>query len=554
MTKDRFTFIIGGKAGEGVKRSGTTAMELFRKMGLNVFLMDDYMSLIRGGHNFSVVSTSRDEIRSHYIKADLVVSLDQRSYDLHKDHIAEGGKHIYNEDSVEIGKGTGLPLFAEAKKYPNASLRLGVSGAAVLCAAVGLDKDQLKELIKEEYPKDVENNIAYAQAIFDLTVERVGVIHKLEPGDRKRSVLSGNEAIALGAAAAGLDAYFAYPMTPASSILHYYAAHDRELGVASVHPESEVGVANMAVGSAFAGARTMVGTSGGGFALMEEALSLAGMCEVPLMCVMSSRPGPSTGVPTYTEQADLEFALNQGHGEFPRIVASPGTIEEAFYLAGELLNLAWRYQIVSTLLTEKHLSESRMTVDLDASKIREAEGMEWSKGDGEEYFRYELTASGISPMLFPPSKQLIKVNSYEHDQKGITTEDPDRIVKMHDKRNTKERKLVEDLKKMKTVNRFGDKGPVIVTYGSTTMSVMEALDHGGIHARMVQPVFLRPFPAWEFEDLAGMEVVVVEQSSTEQFSRLLKEKTGLNVKKVIKRYDGRPFDPVELAEELKEVV
>ncbi|MFO8051806.1 MAG: hypothetical protein R6V01_08940 [Thermoplasmatota archaeon] len=150
------------------------------------------------------------------------------------------------------------------------------------------------------------------------------------------SVLSGNGAIALGAIAAGLDGYFAYSMTPASSILHYYAAHHRELGIVTVHPEGEVGVANMAVGSAFAGARTMLGTSGGGFALMEEALSLAGMCEVPLLCVMSSRPGPSTGVPTYTEQADLEFALHQGHGEFPRVVASPGTIEEAFHLAGEL--------------------------------------------------------------------------------------------------------------------------------------------------------------------------------------------------------------------------
>jgi 2-oxoglutarate ferredoxin oxidoreductase subunit alpha len=515
--------------------------------------MDDYMSLIRGGHNFSVISTRMEEINSHYIKADLVVSLDSRSYELHKDHLKENGIHIFNGDDVEDGAGVSLPLFSEAKKYPNASLRLGVSGAAILSAAIGLDKEQLIGLIKEEYPKDLENNIAYAERVYDLAMEKVGVIGKLEMGKEKKAVLSGNEAIALGAAAAGLDAYFAYPMTPASSILHYYAAHDRELSIATVHPESEVGVANMAVGAAFAGARTMVGTSGGGFALMEEALSLAGMCEVPLMCVMSSRPGPSTGVPTYTEQADLEFALYQGHGEFPRLVASPGSIEEAFYLSGEMLNLTWKYQLVSTLLTEKHLSESRMTVELDPMKIREAGGMEWSKTDDEEYLRYRLTASGISPMLYPPSKQLIKVNSYEHDEKGITTEDPDWVIKMHDKRNRKEETLVKDMKKMSTVNRFGDEGPIIVTYGSTTMSVKEALEAGDLKARIVQPVFLRPFPVWEFHGIQDEDVIVVEQSSTEQFSRLIKEKTGVNVKKVIKRYDGRPFDPIELANELKEV-
>ncbi len=552
MVKEVFSFIVGGKAGEGVKKAGTTAMNLFRRKDQNVFLMDDYMSLIRGGHNFSVVSASNERITSHYLKADLVVSLDKRSYDLHKEHLTENGIHVYNSENIEEGEGIGLPLFSEAKKYPNPDLRLGVGAVSVLSAYVGLSKEDMVDLIKEEYPRDLENNIAYARSIYDMTVEKVGKVKDLPKGKGTGSVLSGNEAIALGAAAAGLDAYFAYPMTPASSILHYYAAHDRDLGITTVHPESEVGVANMAVGSAFAGARTMVGTSGGGFALMEEALSLAGMCEIPLLCILSSRPGPSTGVPTYTEQADLEFALHQGHGEFPRIVASPGSIEEAFYLAGELLDLVWKYQAVATLLTEKHLSESSMTLDLDPSKVKEAKGMEFS-GEGE-YFRYKITDDGISPMLFPPSKELIKANSYEHDEKGITTEDPEWVVKMHDKRNKKGESLRNALKGMGTVNVHGDGDAIIFTYGSTTLSVLEALSWGGLKAKVIQPVYLRPFPTWELENYRDRDVIVVEQSSTEQFSRLLQEKVGVNVVKVIKRYDGRPFDPRELADELGEVV
>jgi 2-oxoglutarate ferredoxin oxidoreductase subunit alpha len=171
--------------------------------------------------------------------------------------------------------------------------------------------------------------------------------------------MTGNEAIALGAAAGGLDLYFAYPMTPSTSILHYLAKHAGELGVVVVHPENELAVAQMATGATFAGARVMVASSGGGFSLMQETFSLAGMSEAPVLFVLGSRPGPSTGVPTYTEQGDLKYSIYQGHGEFPRIVSSPGTIEEAFYLASEMLELVWKFQTPGILLTEKHMEEGK---------------------------------------------------------------------------------------------------------------------------------------------------------------------------------------------------
>ena len=559
MAKDIFTYLVGGKAGEGVKKAGQAAARLFSDMGRRTIEYDDYMSLIKGGHNFSIISTSVHDISSHYLKADLVVALDQRSYEMHKDHVAPDGVLVFNSDVVKTKDGptvVGLPLTEEAKKYPEPALRLGLAGPSVLAAVIGLEKAQLKSLIEKEYERGVKENLAYGEAIYDLAKVKVGSRCELEVAVSKepRAILTGNEAISLGAAAAGLDIFFAYPMTPTSSILHYLAAKSRDLGIAVVHPENEIAVMNMAVGAAAMGARTMVASSGGGFALMEEAISLAGMTETPVLCVLGSRPGPSTGVPTYTEQGDLRFALNQGHGEFSRIVASPGSIEEAFYLSGELLGLAWRFQVPTILLTEKHLCEGAMTVELDPSKVRSAEGLMHKSGS---YKRYLDTKDGISPMLFPPSKELIKYDSYEHDELGITTEDAKAIAQMHDKRKRKHESILSHVRKMHTVNVFGEgkaKGPVVFTYGSTTLSVLEAFRHGELQGTIVQPIYLEPFPVWELNKYKDRKAIVVEQSTMGTFASLLKEKAGIEGTWTLRRYDGRPFEPTELASELKGVM
>jgi 2-oxoglutarate ferredoxin oxidoreductase subunit alpha len=549
--KDVFTFLVGGKAGEGMRKAGSVAAHLCSSMGRQVFNMDDYGSLIKGGHNFSVVSTANRRITSHYAKADLIVAPDQRTYDLHRKDLAEGGVLVYDPDTVKDAQGMAVPLFKEAKKYPNPALRIGVGTVAILASAAGWKKERLKALIEKEYPRDNESNVAYAFTIFDLVCPQICDKFHLDEGDKERPILTGNEAIALGAAAGGLDIYYAYPMTPSSSILHTLAADSDQLGLAAVHPENEIGVINMAIGSVSAGARAMVGTSGGGFALMEEAFSLAGMVEAPLLCCLGSRPGPSTGVPTYTSQGDLRFAVNQGHGEFPRVVASPGSIEEAFYLAAEMLNLLWQFQTPGILLTEKHLAESRMTLDLDVGKAKWPEPLMHQSG---EYKRYLDTRNGVSPLLFPPSQELIKWDSYEHDQKGITTEDAATIAKSVEKRKRKGQALAEHMMGMHTVNLYGKKGPVILTYGSTTLTVLEALKAGGLEATVVQPIYLEPSPVWELEKYKDTGAVVVEQTCDGQFANLLRQKAGITPKKVIGKYDGRPFDPIELAAQIKEAV
>ena len=548
MAKDVFTFLVGGKAGEGIKKTGSVAAHLFSSMGREVFLMDDYQSLIRGGHNFTVVSSSARPITSHHMKADVVVALNERSYERHLKDVAEGGILVYNSDSVSGVEGVGLPLTTEARKYPNPGLRLGVGALTALVVSMGLNRRTLEKLIKKEYRRDVENNIAYATAIYDAAREKIDARFKLGEAGTEKPIITGNQAIALGAVAGGLDVYFAYPMTPVSPILHYLAVHDRDFGVAVVQPENEIAAFNMAIGSTFVGAKAMVATSGGGFGLMQEAFSLAGMVESPVLCVLGSRSGPSTGMATYTEQGDLRFAIHQGHGEFARIVASPGSVEEAFYLTAEMLDMVWRFQTPGIMLTEKHLAESAMTVHIDANQAK------WPgpvlHGEGEHEL-YPDTDADVSPRMFPPSMDLVKWNSDEHDQKGFTTEDPTMASKMHEKRVRKNNTIVEHMKKMKTVNVFGSRGPVIITYGSTTMSVLEALRTGDIEATVVQPIYLEPLPVWELDKYAGTGVIVVEQSCAGQFAALLEERVGIRPRASIRRYDGRPFEPSELAAKIK---
>ena len=552
MDSHVFTFLVGGKAGEGVKKAGSVAAHIFSSLGRHIFQMDDYMSLIRGGHNFSVVSTLTNWISSHYMKANLVVNFDKRSCEVHVNDIAENGIMVFNSDEQEIENGIGIPLTTEAEKYPMKKLMFGVGAVAILAATIGFEKDEMNQIIKDEYPRGIENNIEFASTIYDIVYPDCGNKFILEKGEKERPIITGNEAISLGAIAGGLDVYYGYPMTPASTILHTLAREAENFGLAVVHAESEIAVINMAIGSAFTGARAMVGTSGGGFALMTEGFSLAGITEAPVLVILSQRPGPATGVPTYTEQADLAFALTAGHGDFLRIVASPRTIREAYYLTAEMLNLVWKFQTPGILLTEKHLSESSMTVEIDLEKSKWEEPKMHKDGD---YKRYLDTHDGISPMLFPPSNQIIKWNSYEHDELGITTENAEKISFMHDKRNKKLKTLIEYLKGQETVKIIrGENSSNIFTYGSTYMSVLEALRYGNLNPTIVAPIYLNPLPIWKLEDFKEQENIVVEQSSTGQFTKLLEEKAGLKIRNTIKKYDGRPFDPIDLAHKIKEVL
>ncbi|MCB5261161.1 MAG: 2-oxoacid:acceptor oxidoreductase family protein [Candidatus Cloacimonetes bacterium] len=555
MSSKIYNVLIGGKAGEGVKKAAQVIADLAVKHGQYIFQTDDYQSLIRGGHNFSLLSISDERTYNTYAKADLIVSFDQRSILRHLEDMAEGALHFCNEGDSEDARVIPLPLSALMKEHYQGPAHISLSAVAIFAALCGISLSALQEIIKAEFRRQVDENIAYAAAIYALIKERYpqGQRSLAANPDLPAKNYTGNQAIALGAYAGGLDYYYGYPMTPASSILHYLAKMRDTHGVYAIHAESELAAINMAIGSAFAGRRSAVGSSGGGFALMQEGFSLAGMVEAPLLCILSSRPGPATGASTYTGQEDLYFALNQGHGEFARIVASPDSFERAFSLAAELLDLAWECQSPAILLTEKQLSESMINLDLPVDDLHPPLSEEAKYT--EPYERYALTESGISPLKFPGAgncaeDDIIKWNSNEHVESGVRTDTAFTIVAMRDKRNRKYESIVKATQKYQRIARYGQGEKLVFAYGSTALELREAQKY--LPFRLVVPIYLEPFPFEELSEYQGAEAIVVEHASHPNFARFLKEKLNVKIKTNILRYDGRHFHTEELIQKLKE--
>jgi 2-oxoglutarate ferredoxin oxidoreductase subunit alpha len=532
--------IIGGEAGEGIKEGANLLSKVLVNIGYSVFTYHDYPSLIRGGHNFSTVRFSNEEVKSPVKMGDYIVALDDRSVRRHREDAKTETVWILDEGVKEEvnGKVIRLPIRKEVKGVMRSSAILGA-----LLKAFRIPEEEGLAVLKEL--KNYEENERIFKRFYEISQEVEEIV---EVEGIKGEYISGSEAIALGAVDGGLNVYIAYPMTPASPVLHFLAARKRELGVKVVQPENEIGVINMVLGAAYAGGRSMTGTSGGGFALMTETLSLAGMSETPVVIYEAQRGAPSTGVPTYTEQADLLFVLFAGHGDFPRIVVAPSDAKECYLLTREALNLAWKFQVPVVVLGSKNVGESFYTQEIVREKVVE-EPKVWS-GSGE-YRRYEVTEDGVSPLAFPGTEGVVvKATSYEHNEEGITTEEPSEIVRMMDKRERK-RKTIEEFfrKRDDTVSVGGDLSSrrVLVTWGENWGVCCEVGEELGYKA--VKPNYLEPFPSERvLSELEGAEeVTVVELSPSGQFEKLLKM-NGISVNKRFRKYDTRPIFKEELAE------
>jgi 2-oxoglutarate ferredoxin oxidoreductase subunit alpha len=532
--------LIGGEAGEGIKEAANLLAKVLVNLGYYAFTYHDYPSLIRGGHNFSTVRFSNEEVLAPAKTSDIIVALNQESYDRHREELKEGGVAIVDL-SVEAEKAVKVPFKKLTKGVTTSSAVLGA-----LLKAFKLPVEEGEAVVKE-LPNPQEN-LRVLRAAYQEAQE---VEELIEAEGIKGEYFSGSEGIALGAVDGGLDLYVAYPMTPASPVLHFLAKHKKELGIKVIQPENEIGVINFALGAAYAGAVTMTGTSGGGFALMTETLSLAGMSETPVVIYEAQRAGPSTGVPTYTEQADLLFVLFAGHGDFPKVVVGPSTAAECYQLTKEALKIAWKYQLPVVVLSSKNVAESFFTEKL----FREQEKAKPLLWDGKgEYRRYEITENGVSPMAFPGTKgAVVKANSYEHDPYGITTEEPKQVKEMKEKRQRKWEALKEELlSDQKWVKVGGDLNSdrVIVTWGENWGACKEVGELLGY--KVVKPSLLLPFPEQRVkEELEGAkEVVVVELSIGGQFEKLLKLH-GIEVSKRFRKYDARPIFVEELTQFLR---
>jgi 2-oxoglutarate ferredoxin oxidoreductase subunit alpha len=545
------SILIGGKAGDGIRQAGQTLAKLLNRLGYRIFFYDDYPSLIRGGHNFSIIRASKKKIQAHNETVDLIVALNQDTVEKHKHRLNSNAIILYDSEKVEA-QGVGIDFMGLVKELEGAPIMRNTAALGALAKVLNIEWDLLERVITDTIEKKLDLNLKIAQSAYHRAEKSGLSVSRLD--QKMLPLVSGNEAIALGAVQAGLDMYIAYPMTPASSILHYLAEHENDLGVVTIHPESEIGVVLMALGAAYAGARTMVGTSGGGFALMTEALSLSGQGELPIVFVECQRPGPSTGVPTYTMQGDLSFVIHSGHGEFVKVVVAPGDAEEAFYLTGLAMNLAWKFQIPCFVLSDKHLSESIFSFDADPYKIKPEDPLLWD-GQGE-YKRYLDTQNGISPLAFPGnSSATVKATSYEHDEYGLTTEESEQIARMQKKRLRKKKTLEDELSRHEQVKVYGnlESKTVLLCWGSTKGSCVEAAEELGL--KVVQPLVLEPFPVEPLKKALSDsdKIVNIEGNATGQLAAHL-SRYGICVDDMILRFDGRPFTVDFLIDKIKEVL
>ncbi|MFB3765333.1 MAG: 2-oxoacid:acceptor oxidoreductase subunit alpha [Methanotrichaceae archaeon] len=548
-----FSVLVGGIAGDGINEAGLTVGRLFNQIGYRIYMYYDYPSLVRGGHNFVIVRATNRKIGVQKDHVDALLALNQDTINFHKFRLKDDAIIIYDQGKVkpEGLTQTTLPLPIEKILKEEGGLPVMRNTCVIggLCKSLGIDWSVLELVLKKHIPKKLEENLRIARRGYDAAQKHIEIKRLDQPS---LPVLTGNHAIGLGLIKSGLKAYVAYPMTPSSSLLEFMAALAEEFGLKVIHPESEIAVMLMALGFAYMGVKTAVGTSGGGFCLMTEGLSLAGQAELPVVIMMGQRTGPSTGLPTYTAQSDLHFILNAGQGEFPRFVVSPGDADDAYYWSGIAMNMAWKYQVPAFILSDKTVCEGLYSFDIEAAgELKEEAPREWS-GEGR-YDRYKYTDTGVSPLTFPPVKgQVIKVDSYTHDEYGITTEDPKITRDLADKRKLKGISMSKDLDNYETVKVYGEGKTALLCWGSNKGACIEAAEKFGMKA--IQILVLSPFPLKKLqESLKSVEkTICVECNSTGQLARLLMQ-YGIHTDNKILKYDGRPFSLDDLEEELGKV-
>jgi 2-oxoglutarate ferredoxin oxidoreductase subunit alpha len=568
-----FAVKIGGQAGQGLQTIGEVISRTLVRSGYYVHTIQDYQSRIRGGHNFTLVRVKDGPVASVREALHLLVALDPQTIDEHLQELPPGGALIYDE-SFQVPGGViehllPLPLKRLALEAGERVTENTVASGAILgllSGDLGLFKQLLKETFARKGDQVVAMNHKAAQLGYDYAREHCPkcVPIDLAPVEGPpRMLMTGNEALGLGALAAGCRWMSGYPMTPSTGILDYLASKAAEYGLVVEQAEDEIAAINMAIGASFAGLRALTGTSGGGFALMNEGLALAGMTETPLVVVLAQRPGPATGLPTRTAQEDLLYALHAAHGEFPRVILAPGNAEEAFYLMAKAFNLAERFQVPVIIMSDQSLADSSFTLEgLDFERVKVDRGPMWNP-EGQpaySYQRHAFTESGVSPRAFPGTRdQLVITDSDEHTPDGHLTEDLQIRVKMTEKRN-----LLKFPTLQSEIAPPQLYGPVtadvtLMGWGTAHNAVTEAVDILREQEVMANAVFFTeiwPVPVEAVKAVLGPKklLVAVENNLTSQFARLIYRETGLACDHLVLKYDGRPFTADYILREISGII
>ncbi len=515
----RLNILIGGKAGQGINKVSEIVSRVLSECGYFTFNYRDYPSLIRGGHNFNVLCVGDSRVGSVDSVLDVILALDENTLKVHEGELVPKG--------VPSREGKREEVVISFEKFAKDDLgrNLNIALAGCLCSVLGIEKDVLIRVIKEEL--DFPETIAAAEKGFSFCEKKFD----LKKLNNKIKIKSGSVAVAEGAVDSGINLYVAYPMTPATGVMNNLAGFQND-NLKVFQAENEIAVVNIGLGASFAGKRVMVGSSGGGFDLMSEGLSLQGISEIPLVVYLAARPGPGTGVPTYTTQGDLDIALRAGHGEFPRVVVAPGDPVECVEKTNEAFYLAEKFKTLAIVLSDKHLAESEFSFDNSAHKVLKVE----IKRD-------------------VPGKKIVKASSYEHDEFGNTVEDAEITRKNAEARLKKYEDIKKECKNFEMVKIFGNKNSknLVIGWGSTKGAILDAIS--GIDCKFLQVLYMKPLSDEIKKEIEKVEkVVLVENNVTGQLGRLIREKTGIKIENRILKYDGRPFWGDELRDRLEGVL
>ncbi len=556
---------IAGEAGQGVQTTGAALVEVFARMGLYVFATRSYWSRIRGGLNWYDVRIADRELFSGRPHCDLLVALTPFALEKLRGQSGEGAVVLFDGEKADDGVAA-LAFTKTARELVSSKVMANTVAAGAVFGVLGYDIDALVDYLEVAFSgkgeETVEKNITCARRGAEMAREAdLGMGAVPEPVKSPSSVYSGSEAVGLSAAVAGVKAVFAYPMTPSTAAFTWLAGAADKYGIVVEQAEDEIAAANMACGATYAGVPAMVTTSGGGFALMVEGLSLAGMLELPLFIMNAQRPGPATGLPTRTGQEDLQFVIRAGHGEFARAVYAPGTVEEAYKITRIALETAHRYQTPVIMLSDQFLADMQKNIRRLGEKIDPID-RHVLKSPPEDYVRYEPVEGGVSARALPGSSAFVVVDSDEHDYAGHITEDLDIRVRMVDKRLSKGAGLYDEAL---APSFYGPKSAkhLLVCWGSTYGPLREAVDitnsRGGstamVHFSQVWPVNIekarRALRVRRRDNRSSRRVTLIEANATGQFASLLREAGVLSECGLVTRFDGLPFTGEELAERIR---
>ncbi|GAC1544416.1 MAG: 2-oxoacid:acceptor oxidoreductase subunit alpha [Candidatus Velthaea sp.] len=578
MIRNSVEVMFGGQAGDGSLTTGDLIAAVFKRMGLEVYTYKDFPSRIRGGHTNYVIRAGE---RRDYGMADAVdglIAFDLEAVQVHIDEMRPGGFVLFDSTSEVLPPDIQrnditwyqIPLAKIAKQDIGLELVRNTVSLGALGALIGMDPTIVRTEVTRVYgrkgEKVVDLNVraieageAYVAANFGAMPSGYGLTAS---SDGDRLIMMGNDAIAYGALVAGCRFMAGYPITPATDVLEWMAKELPRFGGVAVQAEDELAAINMVLGAAFTGVRAMTATSGPGQALMTEAIGLAGVLEIPVVVIECARAGPSTGMPTKTEQSNLNHLIYSGHGEIPRVVLAPGTVTESFALTVDAFNLAEKYQVPVFVLTEQALCQSKATLaplDIDAVALDRGKLIDSGEVTFGEYRRFAFTADGVSPRVIPgvPGGMHLAAGS-EHNDGGVITENAANRALMMEKRMGKLEAMRPDLP-AGIVHGVADADIAIVGYGANRGPIVEAVDRlcsAGLPVRFLQMRTLWPFPDDEIKAFVrgAQHVFVVENNYTGQLERLIRAVVGpLDALRGVRKYNGRPFRPIEIIDEIRHI-